>query len=306
MSDFAQLVGSGAAVRRLAGRGLLRVTGRDRVRFLQGMLTNDVSALQTGDVCYAAQLDRKGHLLSDLWVLAREQELLLDTAPGRAAAVAEILTKHVIADDVELEDLSEEWAVVAFEGPDARSAAGAPALEPNTLAADGPLLWVAAGTLTPEGVRLLGPSDAVAAAVERTSLPELSEVRAEILRVEAFLPSFDVDMSERTFPAEARLEGALSFTKGCYIGQEIVARIASRGAVNRLLVQLEADAPVEVGAPIAVEGRAVGEVTSAAVSPVRGALALGYVKRAHAQPDTVVAIGDVVARVVGPPLEVEP
>ena len=168
-----------------------------------------------------------------------------------------------------------------------------------------PLLWVAAGTLTPEGVRLFGPAAAVDAAVASAGLTELSEEHAEILRVEAFLPSFDVDMGERTFPAEARLEGALSFTKGCYIGQEIVARIASRGAVNRLLVQLEADAPVEAGAPIAVADRAVGEVTSAVVSPERGALALGYVKRAHAQPDTVVAIGGVAARVVGPPLEIE-
>ena len=113
---------------------------------------------------------------------------------------------------------------------------------------------------------------------------------------------FGVDMDERTFPAEARLDGsAVSFSKGCYVGQEIVARIESRGAVNRLLVQLEAEAPVEVGEEIAREGRALGSVTSAAVSPRRGPLAMGYVRSKAAEPGTELQIAGRPARIAGPP-----
>ncbi len=304
---FAELTGSPSLYRRQPDRGILRATGSDRTRFLNGMLSNDVASLETGQACYATQLDRKGHVVADLWALALEDAFLLDTAPGRGGVILELLEKHIIADDVEFEDLSAAWGRIDFEGPEARAACGAPALEPNAVAtgrADGAeWLWVGGGGLSADGVRALGPREALEALIERAGLDELSSEHAEILRIERFLPAYGVDLGERSFPAEARLDHALSFTKGCYIGQEIVARIDSRGAVNRLLVQLHAAAPVEPGAKITARGRPVGSVTSAAVSPSQGALALGYVKSELAVPGTALQIGDITATVAGPPLE---
>ncbi len=301
--DFRSLTGSGARQRRRPERGLLRVTGGDRVRFLNGMISNDV-ALPPGTACYAAQLDRKGHLVADLWVLVLEDAIWLDIAPGRAGAVAELLEKHLIADDVEIEDLSAAWGRLDFEGPDARQIAGAPELEPGEVAIDEKgRVWLAGGEVSDEGVRVFAPHESLAVLLERSAALELSETHAELLRVVRMQPAFGVDMDERSFPAEARLERAISFTKGCYIGQEIVARIHSRGAVNRLLVQLSSDAPVSPGDAITAGGRALGAVTSSAVSATHGPLALGYVKRAFAAPGSEVEIARVAARVVGPPLD---
>jgi aminomethyltransferase len=304
MSDsFRALTDQGAARLGLAERGSLGVRGSDRVRFLNGMLTNDLAQLSAGQAAYGAQLDRKGHLIADLWVLVLEDEVLLDVADGRALAVLEILDKHLIADDVELDDRSASWSGVSFEGPDAPAASGAPALDPGQVVRAGALVWMAGGGLTEQAVRAFGPRADVDALSAGSGLPELSAEHAEVLRVESFQPRFGVDMGERNFPAEARLASAVSLTKGCYIGQEIVARIHARGAVNRLLVQLATSAPVAVGDEIRDGDRTVGQVTSAVVSPERGPLALGYVKRAQAAPTTALRIGEASATVEGPPLD---
>ena len=281
----------------LSGRDLLRVRGRDRVRFLNGMLTVDVDRLEPGACLYGAQLDRKGHFVSDLQVLVRDEEIWLDTAPGRGAAVREILEKHVIADDVELV-AQEGFCQVAFEGAHARAACGAPELAPGTASAQDQLLWIDGGALGSEGVRLLGPERVVREHVASTGLPQLPPERVASLRIEAFIPAFGCDFGEKNFPAEARLEHAVSFTKGCYIGQEIVARIHARGSVNRLLVKLEGESELAAGDEVAADGRKVGEVTSAA-----GAFAIALVKRASAQPGTVLSAGGAPVTVTGPPLD---
>ena len=287
----------GAVWLELAGRDLLRVRGGDRMRFLNGMLTVDVAELAPGSSVYGAQLDRKGHFVSDLWVLVRDDEIWLDAAPGRGPAVREILEKHVIADDVEIETQS-GWAQVAFEGDDVRRACGSPELAPGTTRAEDELLWIDGGALTPEGVRLLGPKDAVRERVSSSALSELPAERAEALRIESFLPAFGVDFGAKNFPAEARLERAVSFTKGCYIGQEIVARIHARGSVNRLLVVLRTQGTVAAGDEVAADGRVVGDVTSAA-----GGFAIALVKRGSARPGTALSAGSTAATVAGPPLD---
>ncbi len=281
----------------LRGRDLLRVRGGDRVRFLNGMLTVDVEALGADACLYGAQLDRKGHFVSDLWVLVRDREIWLDTAPGRGAAVREILEKHVIADAVEIETQS-GWAQVAFEGDDAPRACGSPEPAPGTTSARDDLLWIDGGALTPGGVRLLGPAAAVHERVSSSGLPELPRERAEALRIESFLPAFGVDFGAKNFPAEARLEHAVSFSKGCYIGQEIVARIHARGSVNRLLVLLRTEGTLAAGDEVAADGRVVGEVTSAT-----GGFAIALVKRGSARPDTSLSAGGTPATVTGPPLD---
>lgn len=312
-ADFERITQLRAARLDLSERGLLSVRGSDRERFLESMLTSRVQGLPAGASSPAALLDRKGHLIADLNALALPDEILLDVAPGRATAVREALAKLIVADDVTLEPL-DGWSQVGFEGPGAveqLSRAGAPAPEPGRWVSedrDGTaVFWLGGGGLGDQGLRLLGPRDTVESIAAGSGLPVLSQEQAEILRVEAFLPLYGVDMGERSFPQEARLDRALSRDKGCYIGQEIVARIDSRGAVNRLLVQLWAEAPVQAGDPIRGadpenRGREIGSVTSAVVSPASGPLALGYVRRSSAAPGTRVQIGSSPGRVVGPPL----
>ena len=310
MELLAEITGSEAAWVDLSDRGLIRVGGSDRARFVNGMVTNEVAALSPGSLCYAALLDRKGRLQADLFVLVLEDELLLDTAGGCHGRVKEILERHVVADDVELEDRTPTWRHIGVEGSAARSTLSSlllPVPEPERVEVSSwrgtPLVWVGRGSFTHEGVQVLGPGEAVEDLSGGLDLPAVSPEQREILRVEAFLPRYGVDMTDRSLPAEARLDHAISSTKGCYIGQEIVARIDSRGAVNRLLVQLRTEQPVSPGAAISAEGARVGEVTSAVVSPASGPLALGYVRREHARPGTRLRVGDSEGVVVAPSLD---
>ena len=301
---FETLVGARAALRRLPGRGLIRVTGGDRVRFLNAMLSADVAKLPTGGACPALQLDRKGHVLAELWVLADPDAALLDVAPGLEAELTAMLEKHIIADDVALASLSDSVAQLALEGPGARDAARAVAgtlPEPGRFAradfAGAPVVWLAEGSVSADGLRAIAPraqADALAAAL---ALPELDEGAAELLRIDAGLPLFGRDVSNRNFPQEARLDRALSFTKGCYVGQEIVARIQSRGAVNRVLVKLDTDAPVAAGAEVSADGHAIGQVTSSAPLPSGRGLALAYLKVEHARTGQRVSVGGVAGAV---------
>ena len=294
---FRALFDGPAAWRDHPERGLLRVTGADRVRFLNGMLSADVAALREGDTAHALQLDRKGHVLAEVEVIALAGEIWIDVARSTEAALAGALERHIIADAVLVESLSSDWGQLSIEGPDAARAAaelGAPELVPGRAQRAGELLWLGGGALLSEGVRAIGPLPALAELRARIGLPEIGDDAALILRIEAGRPLLGVDTGERTFPQEARLERtAVSFKKGCYIGQEIVARIQSRGGVNRLLVKLSADAAVAPGDEIAVSGRSSGRITSSALSPVSGPIALGYVRPDDAAPGTPVRIGSI-------------
>jgi folate-binding protein YgfZ len=163
--------------------------------------------------------------------------------------------------------------------------------------ADGELLWLGGGWLTPEGFRALGPRAALAGRLAALGVPALEPDKIDRLRAEAFVPAFGPDFGGRNFPQEARLEPAISFTKGCYIGQEIVARIHSRGAVNRLLVQLGTEGDVPLDAEIRAEGKKVGEVTTSG-----SGRALGYVRKVDAEPGTTLEIAGSPATVLYPPL----
>ena len=296
---FETLTGVTAAYRDLGDRGLLRLTGADRVRFLNGMLSNDVSTLAPGETCYALQLNRKGRILADLIVLALEESLLLDTAAGTHTEVSQILENHVVADDVTLDDWSQDWGRLGLEGPGVGDALLKQPGRFERVQRDGrEWLLLREGSLTPEGLQVLGPREALAGLPSALGLEPLAEDAAEVLRIEAFLPAYGTDVSERNFPAEARLERAVSYTKGCFIGQEIVARIRSRGAVKRFLTQIRAEAPLEVGTTIRVEGTDVGHITSAAVSPVAGPVALGYVRAAEATPGTSLDLDGVAGVIV--------
>ena len=297
-SVFETETGQRAAVRDLSDRGLVRATGADRVRFLNGMLSNDVAKLAPGDASPMLQLDRKGHVQAELWVLAEPDALLLDLAPGLEAELCAVLEKHIIADDVALASATREIGQLALEGPGAREAArvaGGPdpqagRFERVSFRGES-LVWIAGGSLGDEGLRVLAPRALLPSLRAELALPELAPEQIEALRIEAAIPKLGSDVTARNFPQEARLERAFSLSKGCYVGQEIVARIASRGAVNRLLVKLRTGALVAAGSEIRLADTVVGQVTSSAVSIASGPIALGYVRVAEARAGVELQIG---------------
>ncbi len=310
--EQAHAVRQSAGLFRLADRGLLRVTGGDRVRWLDGMLSNDVASLEPGpdrSGCYAALLTRQGRIVCDFHVLQRGDGFWLETARDAVATALETLDRFVIADDVTLADASDEVERIGLEGPSApvllEAALGAPLPLGEDCCAEVelagvPVLAAAFGWSGAPGRQLFVPSgsgDAVAAALRAArgdrGLVEAGAEVLEILRVEAGVPKLGAELDQEVLPAEARLERAVSYTKGCYTGQEVVARMHSRGRVGHLLVglRLEGGPAGEVGADVEVEGRKTGEVTSACLSPSAGSIALAFVRAQHAEPGTAVSAG---------------
>jgi aminomethyltransferase len=289
----------GAGLFSLAERGLVRVAGSDRVRWLDGMVTNDVAGLGDGprdSGCAALLLTRQGRILADLHVLRRPGALWLELAAGAVAPVLAHLERFVIADDVALSEGGADTSILGLEGPEApailASAAGRdPGLAPDACAeaeiAGDSVVVAAFGVSGEAAYRIFcprGASSRIAMALEAAGR-ERGLVRAgaealEILRIEAGVPLLFAELDESVLPAEAGLLGAVCSTKGCYVGQEVVARLASRGAVKHRLVGLrfEGEGLPPIGAPLEVEGREQGELTSACRSPAAGAIGLGFLR----------------------------
>lgn len=303
----------GAGLFELADRALLEVTGGDRVRWLQGQVSNDVVRLAPGEGCYATVLTVKGRIVADLHVLAREDRLWLETGAAALGAVRERLERYIVADDVALADASARFARLAVEGAKAGAvlaAAGAPTPEPECaqearIAGCEVVVWAFGFGNEPAFQLLVAPGDVAAVGdALRTAGAPLGLVAAdrdalETLRVESGTPALGSELDEEVFPAEARLARAVSTTKGCYTGQEIVERIRSRGAVNYLLVGLRFDGePPAPGTELHDgSGKRVGEVTSVAHSPEAGPIGLGYLRRELEAPGTELVAGAVAAHV---------
>jgi folate-binding protein YgfZ len=263
----------------LSSRDVLRVTGPDRVSFLHGMVTNDVEGLAVGASNYAALLTAKGAMVGDARILKRAEELLLDTGPGRGASVRDFLLKYLISEEAEVTD-APELAVLGLAGPRAEHfAAQVPRLGHFESFLGGLDLLV-------ERAALPG----LLAALE--ALPRLESAAQEVLRVERGVPLFGVDMTESTIPLEANLERALNYTKGCYIGQEVIARATYRGQMNKKLVGVElGEASPAPRAELLKEGKKVGWVTSVVRSPkLQQRIGLAYVHRDHLLPGTVLEL----------------
>jgi folate-binding protein YgfZ len=289
-------------------RGKLLVAGADAAEYLQGQLTNDTEALEPGDGAYAALLDRKGHMQSDLRVLrpGAGPDLWLDCEAVALPAVLKHLTMYSIGRDVAVEDATAARAILSLVGPRSVELAGTAALpeyacEETTVAG---VECVAAGTR--EGIDLVCTAEE--AERLRGSLLEAGAVAvspeaAEILRIEAGVPRYGAEMGAETMPAEAGIvEQAVSFTKGCYIGQETVARLHYKGKPNRHLRGLRLSAPATAGTALRLGEKEVGSLGSAAVSPAFGAIGLAIVRR-EAEPGTELAVGEdgVTAEVVALP-----
>lgn len=302
----------------LPQRGLLEVQGGDGERWLNGMITNDVRSLavnsQTGG-CHAMVLDRKGAILADLLIWARPDSLLLETDVSNIEELAIHFRKFIIADDVQLIPKTAEQRRISLEGPKsfdllqacaALETSLAPWQEVEAVIEGCSVSLLGVGLGSDDGVQLL--MDAASEEVVLKALRQAGEKLGffegkveekiagkveetadalEILRIEAGRPALQSELLPKVFPQEARLESAISTTKGCYIGQEITARLASRGHVNRLLVGLQLPEGSTLPAPgteLSVDGKKVGKVTSSTHSPHVGKIALAMVRTEHTEP----------------------
>jgi tRNA-modifying protein YgfZ len=287
-----ELDGQYRALREEAGyfrraRSILLVSGADAAEYLQGQLTNDIEALGPGQGCYAALLDRKGHLVSDMRALRLESAggdiwLDLETAPGEA--VLKHLRTYSIGRDVEIEEVAERWTIASVIGSRAPELTGFEGLEPEY--AQRYREWEGVEVLavgTDLGLDLIVRADqaeGLEQLLREAGVAEVSEEAAEILRVESGRPRFGLDMGPEAMPAEASIvERAVNFEKGCYIGQEPVARLHYRGKPNRSLRGLRLSGPAETGQPLLLGEREVGKVGTACLSPALGPIALAIVRR---------------------------
>ena len=283
-------------------RGKLALTGPEAKAFLHGQVTNDIEGLEPGRGCYAAFLTHKGKMLGDMRVLDLGDELLLDTERATLQELFNMIRRYKLGSDVELHKRTLELGLLSLAGPDARRVAGAGELGPgehdNVRAeiAGTPVVLAA----TDVGVDVFAAADAtdsVRAALEAAGAAPVTEEAAETLRVERGRPRYGVDLDDGTIPQEAGLnERAVSFTKGCYVGQETVARLFYRGKPNRHLRGLRLSAPVEPGTPLLLGPKEVGRVRSSLVSPVHGPIALALVRR-EAAPGETLAAGEATAEV---------
>ena len=308
-NDYGDILAEHAALREAAGaldlgfRGRLCLTGGDRVRFLNGQVTNNVKDLRPGAGCYAALVTAKGRLQSDLNIFCLPDELLLDFEPGLAEIVAQRLEKFIIADDVQIVDAGLYYGLLSVQGPKAEAAVRALALSLEIPAR--PLSFTTAKDPTLGEIYLMnqprtGASgfdlfvpvaalgavmDKLIAAVKPAGGRACGWQSLEMARLEAGIPRFGVDMDESNLAPEAGIEDrAISYSKGCYIGQEVIARIRTYGQVAKTLrgLRLPDDLPAlpVKGDKLFHGGKEAGFITSALASPVLKAnIALGYVRK---------------------------
>ena len=267
LDGYRALRTNGGVVRR-TDRAVLAITGADRSTWLQGLVTNDVAALAPGESRYAAYLTPQGRMITDMVVVARADRLLLNVPDPLASSLRDRLDGLIFAEDAQVLDESASFEV-----------------------------WTAIGPGDPSGDEI---TDVVVGAGEPHGFayPEINFDTFEVVRIERGIPRFLVDMTDDTIPLEAGIEDrAISFTKGCYVGQEVIVRITHRGGgrVARKLVRWKADPSAAVvplpGARIFSNEKDIGRVTSAAYSPSQQAVVgLGYVHRDFVTPGTEVTV----------------
>ncbi|HZP17373.1 MAG TPA: folate-binding protein [Terriglobales bacterium] len=275
-------------------RAFISLTGSDRVRWLNGMVTNNVRDLAPGHGVYAFLLNPQGRIQADLYVWHRGDSLLVTTERGQAETVLQIFDRYIIMDDVNVEDVSGKFSAIEISGAKAGEVLAAVFLAQEL----GPLQfaelgWKGAQVTVMRGDNSAAPNyelwvspeatDSLKSALLRAGAREIHAATFEAFRIASGVPKFGQDIRQRDLPQETAQERALSFSKGCYIGQEIVERIRSRGAVHRTFAGFEVRGPLPpAGAKIQSGGKDVGEITSIAAVPVASgeqAVALGYLRK---------------------------
>jgi folate-binding protein YgfZ len=305
----------GAGLRERRDRGRLRLIGADRGDYLQGLLTNDIAALQPGTGCYSAFLTAQGRMITDMRLWELGDSLLMDLPADLAPAVRDRFDQFIFGEDVQVEDVSASQAQFGLYGPRAAGVLAAVLSErtvPASLEALAPFqstVWSYDGTsVLVAGSDELGvagfdvfvareAAEKLADALRAGGAEPLSAETMEVVRIEAGRPAFHADMTADTIPLEAGIEDrAISHTKGCYVGQEIIIRVLHRGQgrVARRLVGLVFGAAAATPSPgdrLYAADREIGSITSAALSPaLERPIALGYVHRDFVQPGTEIAV----------------
>ena len=310
----------------LSARGRVVVGGGDRASYLQGLLTNDIEALSSGDGCYAAYLTPQGRMLADMHVFNLGEELLLDVHPTVTAMLADRLREFIFGEDVAVEDRTARWAAFGVHGPEsarvvsevvrpgvgdgsapvaADEIGGYPEYRHRVGQFEGsPVVTARSDEIGEVGFILYadaGVGAALGDALAKAGATKLDAATFDLLRVEAGRPAFPADMNQQTIPLEAGIEDrAISMSKGCYVGQEVIIRILHRGQgrVGRRLVGISFEPHGETPAAgatltIPTDGQSVGAITSSVRSPALDRpIALGYVKRQLAEPDTELVATD--------------
>jgi aminomethyltransferase len=249
------------------------------VRLLHNLTSNEVKKMRPGAGCYAFLLNPQGRIQADLCLFAFADHFLIDTEPDLREKVQQLIRRYIVADHVELEDVTTQTAAIGVEGPLAESLLlpdGCTKAPFSLTGQPGYRIYCAAG----EMARIVGQLEAAGA---RPATPE----DARLVRIENGKPRYGEDIGETSLPQETQQMHAVSFTKGCYLGQEIVERIRTQGHVNKKLVRLEIDGsePVVPGAKLTADGAEAGEITSSVYSPHFGrVIALASVRTPHAAP----------------------
>lgn len=290
----------------LSARGKIRVTGEDRARLLHAMTTQEVQSLTPGHGCYAFFLNAQGRILGDVNIFCREDFFLLDTEPETRQKLFDHIERYIIADDVTLEDATGEMATVAIEGPQAAAVLdrlGAPIPEADyvTRAWSGAIVARVSSTGAGGYFIFLLPAKKLdlIAALDAAGIEEATPEDARTVRIEHGKPRYGEEISERYLVQETGQLHAVSFSKGCYLGQEIVERVRSRAQIHRVLRRLAIDAlePPPAGTKLKSGDADSAEIASAVYSPALGKVAaLAYVRTQFAEPGTELRLGD--ARVV--------
>ncbi len=306
--DYGDVTGEHLSVRTAAGlvdlshRGKVRLTGRDRVQFLHGMVTNDVKGLREGQGNYAALITAQGQTLADLKVYCRPDSLLLDLEPGITEKVCATLNRYLISEDVNLQDVTEHLSLLAVCGPAspgivcAALGAEVAGLEVYGSAMAGDVLVVRSDDTGEVGFLLFvppGQAEGLWAGLREKGARPVGLAAFRALRMEAGTPVYGIDIEESSTPIESSIGHAVSFDKGCYIGQEVISKMTYRGKPRRHLVgvTVEGDVLPSAGDSVRREGVEVGHVTSSLHSPsLARIIAFGYVKRDMNQPGSRVEI----------------
>ncbi|MGZ5546207.1 MAG: CAF17-like 4Fe-4S cluster assembly/insertion protein YgfZ [Limisphaerales bacterium] len=308
-----QALNENAAFIDFSNRGRLCLVGADRQAFINGQVTNNVKGLRVGQGCYTALANAKGKMTSDLNIFVLADEILLDFESGLAAKISERLEKYIIADDVQIVDASTSFGLISVLGLKAISLCEGlgwrvPKSSFGIELQDGVYVGNLPRLGTP-GVDLYFPleGESPVKKLKSAGIEECTVDAFEMVRIEQGIPRFGIDMDENTLAPEALGENAISYAKGCYIGQEVIARIRTYGQVAKALrgirFELGANVPPH-GEKIFHEEKEVGWVTSAVYSPkLERPIALGYVRKECNQIGTVLVVNNSSAQIVATPFE---
>jgi folate-binding protein YgfZ len=298
-AEFQALL-SGCGVYDLSTRAKIALTGSDRVRWLNGMITNNVRDLAVGHGVYGFLLNPQGRILGDLYAYNRGESLLVDTDQSQLETVLALFDRYIIMDDVEVANLDGKLSAIGIAGPKSREVLKSAGIEVPDLALlqivdvswnDVTLMAIRSDNPALESYELwLAPDNVsrVHTALIKAGATPVGAVAMDLIRIAAGIPRYGQDIRERDLPQETEQKRALHFTKGCYVGQEIVERIRSRGNVHRKFTGFTVDGQLpQPGTKVEANGKEVGEITSSAALPIANGerpVALGYIRREAERP----------------------